>query len=235
MTILDTRGVFTPDEASLTDKAYKELEELIVTLELLPGQVLSETSIARHLGIGRTPVREALQKLAREGLVIIMPRRGVVVSEIDVRNQLELLRVRREVERLMCRLAAERGTPEEHREFAEIAAAMRSAARDNDDIAFMRLDLQFNDLLAAASRNDYACRAIGLMQGLSRRFWYVHYKQTLDLPRCARLHAELAAAIAAAKVDDAAECCDRLIDYLQSFTRASLDNPPHGVKPKRER
>src|SRR5215831_5167229 len=96
------------DDASLTEKAYREIEEQIVTLRLQPGQILSESGLAKYLDIGRTPVREALQQLAREGLVTILPRRGVIVSEINIRNQLELLRVRREVERLMARLAAER-------------------------------------------------------------------------------------------------------------------------------
>jgi len=230
MTIADPRSAFASDEASLTEKAYKELEELIVTLALPPGQILSESGIAKHLGIGRTPVREALQKLAREGLVTIMPRRGVVVSEINIRNQLELLRVRRELERLMARLAAERGSSAELEQFAEIAEAMRLSAEEKDDIAFMRLDQQFNGLLAAVSRNDYACRAMGLMQGLSRRFWYMHYKQVLDLPQCARLHADLAAAIGAGDASQAASASDRLIDYLEGFTRASLDKAPQGAQ-----
>jgi DNA-binding GntR family transcriptional regulator len=76
------------EDASLTDKAYREIEEQIVTLRL--------RGLAKHLNIGRTPVREALQQLAREGLVTILPRRGVIVSEINIRNQLELLRVRRD-------------------------------------------------------------------------------------------------------------------------------------------
>ncbi len=230
MTVADPRPVYASDEASLTERAYKELEELIVTLALPPGQVLSESGIAKHLGIGRTPVREALQQLAREGLVTIMPRRGVIVSEINVRNQLELLRVRRELERLMARLAAERSSKAELQEFAEIASAMRRSAEENDDIAFMRLDQQFNRLLAATSRNDYARRAMGLMQGLSRRFWYMHYKQVLDLPQCARLHADLAAAIGAGNAEGAADASDRLIDYLEGFTRASLDTPRGGEK-----
>ncbi len=224
MSIAEPRPLFTSsEEASLTEKAYKELEEMIVTLVLPPGQVLSESGIAKHLGIGRTPVREALQQLAREGLVAILPRRGVIVSEINVRNQLELLRVRREVERLMARLAAERATSQEKLEFLSIAEAMRHSAQTSDDIAFMRLDQRLNALLAAACRNDYARRAMGLMQGLSRRFWYMHYKQALDLPTCARLHADLAAAIGAGMVNDAADASDRLIDYMESFTRASLD------------
>ncbi len=223
MTIANSPNIFAvAEDTSLTERAYKELEELIVTLKLPPGQVLSEAGIAKHLGIGRTPVREALQQLAREGLVAILPRRGVIVSEINVKNQLELLRVRREVERLMSRLAAERATPEEAKEFLSIATAMRQSAETNDDVVFMRLDQQMNHLIASACRNDYARRAMGLMQGLSRRFWYMHYKQVMDLPQCARLHADLAEAIGKGNADQAAAACDRLIDYLESFTRASL-------------
>src|SRR5450755_328803 len=116
------------DDGTLTDRAYRELEEMIVTLQLSPGTVLSEQALAVRLKIGRTPIREALQRLARDGLVVIMPRRGIMVSEINLRLQLRLLEVRRELERLTAKLAAERATPEERGEFAEIAAAMLGAA-----------------------------------------------------------------------------------------------------------
>lgn len=211
--------------ATLTDTAYREIEERIVTLQLSPGEVLSESMLVDALGIGRTPIREALQQLAREGLVIIMPRRGVIVSELDVRRQLELLKVRRELERLIARLASERSTANERDRFVEIAKGMRQAARKKDDVAFMRLDREFNLLVSATSRNEFAQRAMSLTHGLSRRFWYVHYKQVLDLPLCARLHAELAEAVASGKSRQAAAASDRLIDYIEEFTRASLDAP----------
>ena len=102
---------------SLTEQAYRQIEERIVTLRLEPGEVLSEASLSLELGIGRTPIREALQRLAREGLVNILPRRGILVSDINVRNQLELLAVRREVERLMARLCAVRASQEEKNAF----------------------------------------------------------------------------------------------------------------------
>lgn len=210
-------------DASLTERAYRELEELIVTLKLAPGQVLSEGEMVKQLGIGRTPVREALQRLAREGLVVVLPRRGVIVSEINIKSQLELLKVRREVERLMARLAAERTTQEEREHFAKLADAMRRSAEENDDVGFMRLDRQLNVMLAEACRNQYARRAMGLMQSLSRRFWYMHYKQVLDLPQCALLHAALAQAIAAGDAEGAGRGTDALIDYMERFTRASLE------------
>src|ERR1051325_573898 len=113
-----------PDDGTLTDRAYRELEEMIVTLQLSPGTVLSEQALAVRLKIGRTPIREALQRLSRDGLVVIMPRRGIMVSEINLRLQLRLLEVRRELERLMAALAAERATPEERGGFGGIAKAM---------------------------------------------------------------------------------------------------------------
>ncbi|MGN1289723.1 MAG: GntR family transcriptional regulator, partial [Bradyrhizobium sp.] len=154
-------------DVTLTDRAYAELEELIVTLQLPPGTALSELVLAKRLDIGRTPIREALQRLSRDGLVNILARRGVLVSEIDLRAQLRLLEVRRELERLMARGAAERATSEQRAQFSEIAAGMRRAAEKSDDLLFMRLDHQFNTLISTASRNEFASRAMGLMHGLS--------------------------------------------------------------------
>ena len=208
---------------SLTDQAYRELEERIVTLRLQPGSVLSETALSEQLGIGRTPIREALQRLAREGLILILPRKGILVSEINPSKQLLLLEVRRELERLMARTSAKRRTEDERQAFLEIADGMERAAEDNDDIAFMRYDNAFNERLAEATHNEYALRAIDLMNGLSRRFWYVHYKEAADMPLCARLHAAVARAIAEGDAEAAAEASDRLVDFVESFTRATVD------------
>jgi DNA-binding GntR family transcriptional regulator len=211
-----------PDDATMTDKAYALIEELIVTLQLAPGAVLSEVVLANRLSTGRTPVREALQRLSRDGLVNILPRRGVLVSEMDLSAQLRLLEVRRELERLMARGAAKRAMPEERQEFTEIAQGMRLAAEKEDGLAFMRLDQQFNMSISAASRNEFATRAMGLMHGLSRRFWYQHYKQAADLPLAARLHAEVAEAVAAQNVEAAGAASDALMAYIESFARSTL-------------
>src|SRR5205085_12697101 len=113
---------------SLTELAYVHLEELIVTLKLAPGRVVSEGELSTLTGIGRTPIREALQRLAREKLVSILPRRGIVVPEINVGSQLKLLEVRRELERLIARSAARRATDAERERF-------RALVRDFDKSA----------------------------------------------------------------------------------------------------
>jgi DNA-binding GntR family transcriptional regulator len=207
---------------SLTEKAYRQVEELIVTLQIAPGTVVSEQSLSERLGIGRTPIREALQRLARERLVVVLPRRGIMVSEINVRTQLRLLEVRRELERLIARSAARRASDAQRRQFDDIARAMETAARGNDDMAFMRSDRELNLLCLDAARNEFAAGAMALMHGLSRRFWYIHYKEVADLPQACRLHADLARAIAGGDAEEAAAACDRLLDYIEAFTRATV-------------
>ena len=208
---------------TLTEQAYVELEELISTLQLPPGAFLSEMALAQQLGFGRTPIREALQRLARDGLVVVAPRRGILVSEINLKAQLRLLETRRVLESLLARLAAERGDAAERARFAELARGMRAASDASDDIAFMRLDRDFNQLVVAAARNEFAARAMANMTALSRRFWYQHYREVGDLGLSAKLHAEVAEAIAARDAAAAAAASDRLMDYIESFARKTLD------------
>jgi DNA-binding GntR family transcriptional regulator len=207
---------------TLTERAYRALEEEIVTLRLKPSQVLSEQMLSATFKIGRTPIREALQRLAREGLVAILPRKGILVSDINPRNQLLVLEVRRELERLLSRAGSERATNEQREQLQDIATGMDRASKANDDIAFMRLDRELNRLMIEAGHNDYAARSMKLLQGLSRRFWYMHYREAADLPLCARLHANQARAIAQGDRDAAARASDKLMDYVENFTRRTV-------------
>jgi len=210
------------ENLTLTEQAYAALEELIVHGELGPGELVSEAMLAEKLGIGRTPIREALQRLAREGLVTILPRKGILVADVNPRSQLLLLEVRREIERLLCRAAAERGTPEQRRQMQELADGMDQTAKTGDDVVFMRLDLELNRLLVEAAHNDFAARSMKLLSGLSRRFWYMHYRVAGDLPLCARLHANEARAIARGDAEAAARASDKLMDYVERFTRGTV-------------
>lgn len=210
---------------SLSDKAYAEILRMIVNLELAPGSALSEQQIATRLGIGRTPIREALRNLIREGLVTSYPSRGLVITDINQASQLRLLEVRRELDRLMARLAAERATPAEREAFRRIAAGMRASMEGEPDYAaFMELDKEFNSLMLASAKNEFAAKSTGLMNGLWARFWNAYYEVVADVPKVARLHAEIGEAIADKLPREAAEASDRLIDYITEFTRATLDH-----------
>jgi DNA-binding GntR family transcriptional regulator len=207
---------------TLTDQAYQELEEEITTLRIPPGAMVSEALLSERFRVGRTPIREALQRLAREGLVVIMPRRGVVVSEIDVAAQLRLLEVRRELERLMVRGAARRASRPQLKRFHEIAAAMDQAGTRADDLAFMRSDREFNLLLLDAAGNEFGAATLGMLNGLSRRFWYAHYQHAADLPRTAHLHAAVARSIGDRDEERAVASSDELIGHIQEFTRRTM-------------
>ncbi len=205
-----------------TDQAYRAIEEQIVTLRIDPGAVLTEQMLSAALGFGRTPVREALQRLAYEGLVVILPRKGILVTQIDPHHQLLVLEARRELERLLSRAGAERATDPQRQRMWRIARGMDRVAKANDELAFMRLDREFNLLMIEAAHNSYAARSMKLLQGLSRRFWYMHYREAADLPLCARLHADQACAIAAGDGEAAARASDTLIDYVETFTRGAV-------------
>ncbi len=196
---------------------------MIVTLKILPSAAVSEAALSQTLGIGRTPIREALQRLARESLVSIFPRRGIIVSEINLKKQLRLLEVRREIERFIARSAACRATDEERAQMKSLAERFEASARVNDDVAFLRTDREFNTLCSVASHNEFAALAMGLMHSLSRRFWYIHYKQAADMPLTAKLHANIARAIAAGDEDRAAKASDKLLDVIEKFTRDTTD------------
>ena len=209
-------------KTKLTDIAYDQIEEAIVTLRIPPGTPISEQALSDMTGIGRTPIREALQRLAREHLVLVLPQRGVLVSEIDVSKQLRLLETRREVERLICRAAARRATEFERKAFAKLADEFQLSSAKKDDVRFIRADRDFNELCLKTARNEFAESAMRLLHGLSRRFWFLHYKQAADMPEMARLHAEVAVAISLGEIDNAGAALDRLIDNLEGFTRSTV-------------
>lgn len=211
-------------QESLAIRAYRELEDLIVRMEFPPGLAISENELSSRLNIGRTPIREALHRLAREGLVHVSPRRGVFVTEIRVDAQRRLLEVRRGLERLMSARAARLASPEERAEFGRIAEEMRKAGETGGESSFLQLDQRFNMLLATACNNEFAAAAAGLASGQSRRFWFKYYRTMADFPLTCTLHADVAAAIAAQEPEEAAAASDRLLDYIEQFTRSVFES-----------
>ncbi|MBB5053584.1 MULTISPECIES: GntR family transcriptional regulator [Afipia] len=207
---------------SLADHAYRALEEMIVTLRLQPGAALSEQTLASQLGMGRTPIREALRRLEREGLVLILPRRGVLVSELNVHKQLSLLEMRRETERLLARLSAERASPEQRKEFAHIGSNLRQLTEDTDETLFSRWDNRLTELEYEASQNEFAAKSMALLHGLSRRFWIKYHRRHASLVDTAVLHANLAEQICRGNAKSAAAASDKLLDYIEDFTRNTI-------------
>jgi DNA-binding GntR family transcriptional regulator len=210
-------------EAPLSERAYRAIEDLVITSQLPPGSRTSEKTLSSRLDIGRTPIREALQKLAAEGTVIILPRAGVLISEIDILNQFKLIEVRRELEKIIAGRAARLATPDERAQFQVLAATFHKAAEKNDERIFLPADREFNRLSAVVCRNDYALNAMAPLQAQTRRFWYLYFRKFGDLPFICRLHADVALAISRGEESNARAASDRLIDYVEQYTRRTLE------------
>lgn len=212
-----------PTPARVADQAYMQLEELIVTLQLSPGSTVSESALSRRLGISRTPIREALQRLSREGLVTVLPQRGIRISELDAKMQLRLLTVRREIEKLMARLCAVEASADARRYFGQIAQGLFKAASEDDDQAFLSWDMALNNALIGTAQNEFATGAMRLMAGLSRRFWFAYREELAMTREAARLHAPIAQAIAEGAAEKAASAVEDLMDFNVAFTAAAAN------------
>ncbi|WP_440648627.1 GntR family transcriptional regulator [Candidatus Pelagibacter sp. HIMB1521] len=209
---------------TLAEKTYSIIEEKIVKLEYQPGSFITENFLEKNLKCGRTPIREAIQKLAGEGLIKVLPRKGLLITEININEQLSLVQVRREIERLMAKLAAKNSTINEKKQFKEISTAMKKC-RQNDTVKFIKLDRQMNDLLSLSCGNEFVRRSIKLVASLSRRFWFYRNKGEIeDLIVMAKLHSAVCDAISQGNEKLAQSKSDKLMDYIENFTKDSINN-----------
>ena len=149
--------VLAPPEGqpvSLADQAYHAIRELIVTLEYAPGDPISERELTDRLRIGRTPIREALRQLAQEKLVEVLPRRGMFVTTVDVRDLARLCEVRAVLEPEAARLAAERATQEDLNEIAALLEELESGRRRSDRL-LIDLDERIHRTIYRSAHNHF--------------------------------------------------------------------------------
>ncbi len=211
----------TTPAVSQAEHAYRSLEAMLVTLKLPPNALLSEEELSRKLGIGRTPVREAVKRLAMEGLISIKPRKGLIVTPIDEQHHLLLLEVRRELERLIARRAAIHRT-EKHREtFLELAKRMQEAGERRDYDVYLDADEEFNNLILEAAVSPPLKRIMASIHPAMRRFWYSHHRYLKDrTPLGGAQHANVMYAVAEGDPERAAKASDELMDYVEGVARS---------------
>src|SRR5262245_61180091 len=129
-----------PTGESLAELAYRQIEEMIVTLRLEPGAIINERTLTDITGMGRTPVREAVQKLAWEGLMEIRPRSGIAIAALNPQDFRKVLDAREGVERVLARDAALYGAELHHKRLKQASDAMSAAVEENDVAAFLGAD-----------------------------------------------------------------------------------------------
>ena len=167
--------------ASLADKAYHAIRELIVSLELPPGAVIDERALIERLSIGRTPVREALRRLAQERLVEVYPRRGMFVTGVDVRELARISEVRAVLEPEAARLAAERATEAERAGLATLLDELE--AQGLDERALIGLDERIHRAVYRCAHNDLLEATLDQYYVLSLRIWMMAIDRTRELER----------------------------------------------------
>jgi DNA-binding GntR family transcriptional regulator len=204
---------------SLSDQAYKALEELLVTAQLEPGSICSEPALSELTGFGRSPIREALQRLTSDHLVVPLRRHGFRITEVQVEEQLLVLEARRELERLVSIFAARRASDFEREIHLEVAQKLRRAGQDHDVLLYLRLHFSLKRFTASSARNPFIASALSPLHALSRRFFYVHRERFGDLTEVAGLHADLAESIGRGDEGSAAACSNAMTGYAVEFTR----------------
>jgi len=180
----------------LSEKAYQLIKEKIITLELPPAEVINEQALMEELGLGRTPIREALQRLAYEGLVNIIPRRGMFVADISITDLQKIFEVRMLLEGFCARLAARRMTAGQMAEMEAILQDLEQVP-DGDARALMVIDERFHELLYQATDNEFLADILSRLYAPSLRLWHLVLHRLGDVREAMEQHREVAKALKA--------------------------------------
>ncbi|WP_165491868.1 GntR family transcriptional regulator [Egibacter rhizosphaerae] len=180
--------------ASLADKAYYLIRDAIVALDLPPGTTIDEKALMAELDLGRTPVREALRRLADDRLVEVVPRRGMYVTHVDIGDLAAISELRVEVEGHAARLAAERANARERAAAAELLGHV-AAHEDADQRTLMRVDQMVHRHVHRAAHNPYLQRVAEEHFLLSLRLWFLVLDRVPWLPQAVAEHVELLEAV----------------------------------------
>jgi len=176
------------------ERAYLLIRDQIVTLKLAPGSVIEEAKLRQELGLGRTPIREALQRLAHENLVSFVPHRGTFVSDINLTDLHRLTEVRTEMEGYAARLAADRATTSDRGQMQALMAELDTI--DGADVhTLMRLDQRIHRLVYLTTRNQFLQAMLEEIFNLSLRIWFLGLDRGVRIKQAVEEHRQLLDAI----------------------------------------
>jgi DNA-binding GntR family transcriptional regulator len=210
------------DATSLSDQAYYRIRELIVTLELAPGSLVSERDLMEQLDLGRTPIREALRALARERLVEVYPRRGMFVSGVDVRDLAGLSEVRLTLEPRAARLAAERATEADRARIAILLKELDHVRDKPDERALIDLDQRIHRHIYECTHNAFLAATLNEYYVLTLRIWFLALARVARLEDAVREHRELLLSIRAGDSDRAEDAMRRHVTGFENAIRRVL-------------
>jgi DNA-binding GntR family transcriptional regulator len=204
-----------------TQRAYDLIREGITTLELAPGSPIHDQQLAKRLDIALVSVQEALKLLTHEGLIVVTPRHGLYVADVDLPDLEQLSEMRLTLESLSARLAAQRATPDDL-VVLEVLRQEQMTISPEDSRRLFDLDHRFHQAIAQAAHNKYLNDTLERFFGLSQRLWYLVLSKLEFLPSAVERHLEMVEAIKAGDADLAEEIMHSHVKDFYDQVRAVL-------------
>ncbi len=205
---------------SLAEVAYRAIQDQLVRLDIRPGAPINEEELCAQLGLGRTPVREALKRLEHERLVVAYPRRGTFATEINVTDLTHIFEVRKVIEPAAAASAARHATPADRAACRALAGELAAAGAGPPD-ALMTLDVRVHRAIYAATRNPYLEDTLIHYGNLATRIWCL-FLDRLDMGAHVAEHGPLLQAVAGGDARRAAEIAGRHVIEFDTAIRAVL-------------
>lgn len=200
----------------LREIVYDELKRQILTGEIAPGTRMMEVELADEMGVSRTPVREAIRKLEKEGLVVIEPRRGAYAADISVKDMLDVLEVREDLEGMAAAMAALKINDEERAALAEITDEYAKAIESKDIDTIIEWDEKYHEYIVACSGNKTLIQLVSQVQDMALRFRYIYYDDFARLNDQPHEHHEISDAIIAG---DSVKAREEMQDHIGALRR----------------
>lgn len=201
----------------LREIVYEELKRQIMVGEIAPGTRMMEVELADEMGVSRTPVREAIRKLEKEGLVSIEPRRGAYASDISIKDMVDVLEVRQDLEGMAAALASMRITEEEKENLEKIVQDYSEAVESGKISEIIKYDEAFHKYIVSISGNKTLIQMVSQVQDLALRFRYIYYDDFTRFKNQPVEHHRIVEAIFAADANQARVAAESHLSKLKEF------------------
>ncbi|MCL2436510.1 MAG: GntR family transcriptional regulator [Clostridiales bacterium] len=202
---------------SRREMVYEEIKKKILTGRILPGTRLMEIELADTLGVSRTPIREAIRKLEKEGLVTIEPRKGAYASQVSTEDMVAILEVRQNMEGLAAYFAASRISSGELENLKDAFERYNQAVKENNTKDMIKYDTAFHRTIVEASHNKILVQIIDQLQELVLRFRYIYYDDLKRAEKIPKEHGNIVDAIIKGNGEAARTAADAHIDQMREL------------------
>ncbi len=214
----------------LSEVVYDQLRQDILAGNIMPGTRMMEVELSIKMGVSRTPIREAIKKLEKEGLVVVEPRHGAYTSQVSRADMIGILEVRQHMDRLAANYAATRGNQADFQRIEACAKAYEIAIKEGDSREIIKCDERFHEAIAEASHNTTLLTLVTELQDMVVRFRYIYYSDPDIVQSMIDEHEEILDAIKDGNAEKAMEVAGNHIDGLISFIKETHSIPGEDVR-----